>query len=147
MDELIKRRKKYSPRFVRAFRDISNWFFMRKVVKKNRYTPQWKMFNLTHDWFYRIGAVVNMRKEDFGEPEDIHRVRFLSFANPVFDYLSENLELGEIVTPEMQRIEEEPAYLIIFKQRWLGLSFWYVISRLIGITALILILLYYFKYI
>jgi len=131
MDNIIKTRPKFKIKIFQACRDISNWFFIRRTVKRHRGTPAWTMHNLTHDWFYRIGAVVNMRQEDFGEQEEIHLVRTMSFLNPIFEYISETLELGEILYPDKKRIEGAYSYLVTFHQVFIALSFKYVVSRML----------------
>lgn len=130
-------------RIFRVIRDIRNWLFIRRIVKSAKRTPEWKMYNMTHDWFYRIASVINMRKEDFGEGDDIHKVRFLDFARPSLEYV-EKLGLGEIVIPEHYRIGENYAYLLMFHQRMTGLSIKYVLRRLIIIAVLLFLLMKFF---
>ncbi len=124
-------------RFVRAIKDFKNWRYIRKIVRQAEKTPEWKIHNMTHDWFYRIASVVNMRKEDFGEQPEIHQVRYLDFARPTLEYVGEKLGLGEIVIPEHYRIGDDYAYLVVFHQRRTGLSIWYVFSRLVLIAGAI----------
>lgn len=130
-----------------VIRDIKNWFFIKKQIKKFKNTIEWKKYNLTHDWFYRIGCVINMRAEDFGESEDIHKVRFLDFAKDAFQYVGDTMELGELLFPEKYRIPDTNSYLVIFHQIMLGLSLKYIISRLILIGSLISIISFNFEYI
>lgn len=131
-------------RIFRVIRDIKNWMFIKKTIKEYRDKPEWKLHNLTHDWFYRIGCVINMRKEDFGESDEIHMVRFMDFAKPALQYVGEKMGLGEILLPEHYRIGEDYAYLMLFHQKMTGLSMWYVFSRLVAIIGLVILSCYIF---
>ena len=49
--------------FKRAIIDIRNYIFLRKTIKKNIETVEWKKYNLRHDWIGRIYTVVNLTPE------------------------------------------------------------------------------------
>ena len=41
-----------------------------------------------------------MKKEDFGEPEEILRDKFMKTSQPIFDYIMKN-NLGQILKPKI----------------------------------------------
>ncbi len=122
--------------FKRAIIDISNYIFLRKTVKKNKETVEWKKYNLRHDWVGRIYTVVNLPPEVIyspDSPEEIRPAYILEESRPINEYLT-RLNLQEIVIPEIQPIPNSISWLIIYRPyfqrigwKWLGLRIFYVL--------------------
>jgi len=113
-----------------AFREIINWFFIRKVIKQNKNTEQWKKFKLRSGYINQIYTVINLKKEYLGEPEIIQRTRLLEMIKPINEYI-ESLGLSEIVYPELRRIPNSQSWLIIYWPLWRYFSIWRLIFYLI----------------
>ena len=119
--------------------DIKNWLYVRKVVKQNEKTVEWNELKLRHDWIYRIGTVINMTPEDFGDDKvthidfggshisnkDVRIQRFLRDAKPIFDYLKE-LKIDDLVRPEKTLIQGTMSYILKFPLQFQKLSLGYL---------------------
>lgn len=126
---------------MKIINDIRNFFFIRRTILNNKDTPEWKKYGLTYDWLYRLGVVINMRQEDFGEPTEVHQARFSDFVKPIFFYLGEKLGLGELIKPTRYRINNSYSYFIKFTHLYEVLSWKYILISLgILITAIYIIL-------
>ena len=120
----------------RAIIDIRNYIFLRKTIKKNIETVEWKKYNLRHDWIGRIYTVVNLPPEVIhspDSPEEIRPAYILEESRPINEYLT-RLNLQEIVIPEIQPIPNSISWLIIYRPyfqrigwKWLGLRIFYVL--------------------
>jgi len=109
--------------------DIKNYIQLLIVVKKNKNTTEWKNLNLRADWIGRIYTVISLRKEDFGETEDFRRLKInKQLATPIYTYLTERLNLVEILTTRLKYIEGSYSYLLYFTPIFKRLSLWYIIK-------------------
>jgi hypothetical protein len=128
-------------RFFRVVRDIGNYIYLISKVRKMRKSREWAKLRLQNGWFYQIGTVINMRKEDFGEPEDVLMNRVLYLAQPIFAYIQNN-NLGQVVKPKLKRFGNNYAYIITFWPLFLNLTFTYIVSRTLFIYLFIKLLNY-----
>lgn len=135
----------YNIRFFRVLRDVKNYFYLHWKIRKLSKTREWKGLNLRYGWFAQTGTVLNMRKEDFGENEDILMLRVMEKAKPVFNYFTDN-NLGEIIKPSLKRIEDTYSYKVILWPLFYDLTLGYIISRLIFIWLSVKIFIYLDKY-
>jgi hypothetical protein len=115
-----------------VFRDISNYFFIWKVIRKNRDTEGWKVNRLRHDWVGRIYTVVSLKPEDHDDDEAIKRMKVLDLMQYPNIYLS-SLGLQEILFPAMQKIDDSLSYLIVYvpffrhlTQKWILKSIFFL---------------------
>jgi len=121
--------------------DIKNWLTVRRVVRANRDTIPWNELRLRHDWIYRIGTVINMKPEDFGDdkvthidfggehiPNDVVRAqRFLKDAKPIFDYLK-GLDISDLIHAEKTLIPNSTSYILKFQYIFQKLSLPYAVK-------------------
>ena len=125
--------------FKRIIVDISNYFFIRKVIKKNMNSIEWEKFRLRVDWIGRIYTVVNLPPEVIyspDSPEEIRPAYVLEESRPINQYLT-SLNLQEIVTPEIKPIPGSISYLIIYSPYFQRLSIKWVLYRIFLILVLI----------
>jgi len=124
-----------------AIVDIKNYIQLFYIINKNKRTYKWKDLNLRVDWIGRIYTVINMRKEDFGETEEIRQSKInKQLAVPVYNYLTDELNLVELLTTRLQYIDGTYSYLLYFSPIFRRLSFFYLIKTFIFIYIVYLIL-------
>lgn len=124
--------------FKRVIADISNYFFLKKTIKKNKGTIEWEKFKLRVDWIGRIYTVVNLPPEVIyspDAPEEIRPAYVLEESKPINEYLTK-LNLQEIITPEIRPIPGSISYLLIYSPYFQRLSLKWALYRLIFISIL-----------
>lgn len=103
-------------------KDLINWFFLKKTIKKNKDSIEWNKFNLRIDWIYRIYTVIHLKEildsDEFTKWEHIANV--LEKSKPINEYLS-LLNLAEILEPKITKIKDSDSYLIVYNFIW---NFW-----------------------
>lgn len=117
-----------------AFREIRNWFFIRKQIKRERKSEPWTKYNLDYGWINQIYAVVNLRKEDMGEEEMVQRMKILQKIEPINRYL-DSLDLSEIIYPEIVRIKDSRSWLVIYWPIFDYFSVWRTIFWIVGLSV------------
>ena len=123
-----------------CIRDIRNWLFLRKVVKKYENSNEWNSLNLRRDWFYRIATVITLRKEDFGEVPEILAKRLGEFSAPLVTYFNV-LNISEIVyVSKKYHIPDTYQYFLRFSVDFVEFGWKYILSRLFYITLGLFIL-------
>jgi hypothetical protein len=119
--------------------DIRNYFFLRKVTKKNSNTIEWNKLKLRVDWLGRIYTVVNLPPEVIyspDAPEEIRPAYVLEESRPINEYLT-RLNLQEILAPEIKPIPESISYLIVYRPYFQKLSLKWLIYRILGVLVLV----------
>lgn len=117
--------------FKKIITDIRNYFFMRRVVKKNQGTIEWEKYRLRVDWFGRIYTVINLPPEVLYSPDTPSEIRpayVLEESRPINEYLTK-LGLQEVIIPKINPIEGSVSWLIIYTPFFQKLSLWWVFSR------------------
>ncbi len=125
--------------FKRVIVDINNYFYIRRVIKKNRNSIQWEKFKLRVDWIGRIYTVVNLPPEVIyspDTPEEIRPAYVLEESKPLNEYLT-SLNLQEIVLPSINPIPGSQSYLLTYTPYFQRLSLRWIIYRLLLILILI----------
>jgi hypothetical protein len=118
--------------FKRVITDIKNYFFIRKIIKKNIGTIEWEKFKLRVDWIGRIYTVVNLPPEVIyspDSPEEIRPAYILEESRPLNEYLT-RLNLQEIIMPEITPIPNTISYLLIYTPYFQRLSLKWILYRL-----------------
>jgi len=104
-------------RFKAILREISNYFYLRKVVAKearNRAEDsRWRMFKLKKNWACIIYTTVSLREEEMGEEELVRNWMAMERMRPINEYLSE-LGLQEIVFPSIEYIPNSRSYAVVY---------------------------------
>jgi hypothetical protein len=125
--------------FKKIIVDINNYFFLKKTIKKNENTFEWKKYNLRVDWIGRIYTVVNLPPEVIYSPDSPQEIRpayVLEESKPINEYLTK-LNLQEILIPEMRAIPDSISYLLIYSPYFQRLSIKWVLYRITLIFLLI----------
>lgn len=118
------------------FREILNYFYIRKIIKKEKNTETWNVLNLRSDWVGRIYTVINLRKEDLGEQDEVKRFRLGETMKPINSYLR-SLYLHEIIYPAIEQLSEQ-SYLIVYSPLFNKFTLLRTIKYIIVITVIIL---------
>lgn len=126
-------------RTLMAIREVSNWFYVRRIIKTAKKTEQWKEFDLRAGYVGQVYTVVSLKKEDMGEEEMVQRMRVVEKMEPVGKYL-DSLGLSEIIYPEIVFIPNSRSWLIIFWPLLNYFSIWKLVAwiSLISISAYII---------
>jgi hypothetical protein len=119
-----------------VFRDISNFLYLRKVIKKNRNSDKWKKLNLRHSWFYTIYTVTNLPIEVIESEEVYHAAFVIENLKETNEYL-ESLNLQEIVYLNTLPIEGENAFLCTYTPLMENISFGFFFKWLAVIATLL----------
>jgi hypothetical protein len=126
-------------RFKRVIVDINIYFYIRKVIKKNRNSIQWEKFKLRVDWIGRIYTVINLPPEVIyspDTPEEIRPAFVLEESKPLNEYLT-SLNLQEIILPSINPIPGSLSYLLTYTPYFQRLSLRWVIYRILLMLVLI----------
>lgn len=119
-------------RITRIIREIRNYYFIKRVIRKNKRTEKWRKFNLRNNWFGTIGTVINLPPEVFSGEEIYYQVYVIEQMKPINEYL-ESLNLQEIVTPNIESLVDKEegiyAFLITYKPLFRDFTWGWVISR------------------
>lgn len=125
--------------FKRIIVDVSNYFYIRRVIKKNRTSIEWEKFKLRVDWIGRIYTVVNLPPEVIyspDTPEEIRPAYVLEESKPLNEYLTK-LNLQEVILPSINPIPGSQSYLLTYTPYFQRLSLRWIIYRLLLILVLI----------
>lgn len=98
--------------FFGVLNDIKNYLVILWIIKKHKNTEEWKRLNLRVDWIGRVYTVVNIKKEDYNDIEEIKMIRFVEAIEPISDYLM-LVNLSEILAPV--RVDIPGTYSILLK--------------------------------
>ena len=126
-------------RAIAIFKEIKNYFFLRKVIGRESRKPDslWNTYNLRRNWFGRIYTVISLREEQEGEEEVVKNWMAMERMRPINDYLTD-LGLHEIIFPSIEKIPQTRSYLVVysplFKETTLAWFIWriLIISGIIG---------------
>lgn len=131
--------------FFRIFgviRDIRNYFFLRRVTKREMVnSPIWAKNNLRVDWIGRIYTVINLPPEVTMAPDlprELWPAYLIDQSKGLNEYLT-SLNLHEIIIPEFKEIPDSTSYLLVYYPYFRDLTLWWVVTRSIFWSAVIFI--------
>ena len=119
----------------KLYYDIKAFLIIRKEVRKNRESVDWKKYNLRYDWLYRIYTVINPSEADKGDDENMINMKAVDRVTPINKYIA-SLGLAEVVSLSMEKIPESNSYLVVYYQIFRWLTPWRIVSRLLLIALL-----------
>ena len=119
-----------------AFREVRNYFYIRKVGRNNKKAEDWIKFDLRTGYVGQIYTVISLRKEDMGEEETLQRMRVIQRLEPINKYL-EGLNLSEIIYPDIVKIPKSQSWLVIYWPMREYFSAWRLVGQIIGLTVAI----------
>jgi len=124
-------------KLILAFRDISNYFFILRKIRKAKNSEKWLSLNLNVDWIGRIWTIINLRNEDLGEDELVKKARVVEKIKPINSYLLE-LGLSEIVFPAIEQ-KTPRSYLLVYSPLFSVITLW----RFLSFTIIMGLLIYF----
>lgn len=121
----------------KVIKEITDFFFIGRTLRKASKTETWKKFNLRRGWFNVAYTVINLPPEVYESEEMYHRTYVIEEVSPINEYFKE-LNLAEVVSVETIDIGNKDqgiyAYLIKYEPLFRVFSLWWIIkwSLLIG---------------
>lgn len=119
----------------KAFKELNNYLFLIKTIRKNRKTEAWKKLNIRHDKLFRIYTVVNLPIEVVDSDNLYHGMWVIEYLKPLNDYLMQ-LNLAEIISVNTTQIDKEN-YLAVYKPIFNDFGFWWLVKWSAVITAIV----------
>ena len=87
----------------RIFKEINNYYFIKKVIKKNKNTEEWKKHKLQIGYFGVVYSVVNLPPEVYESEPQYYQIYVLEQLKPINEYLA-SLNLQEVITLHVEDI-------------------------------------------
>jgi len=119
-------------RILRIIREIRNYFYQLRQIRKHRKSPEWLKYKLRTNWFGTIGTVINLPPDVFQGEDIYYQVYVIEQMKPINRYL-ESLNLQEIVYPRMTSLVDADegifAYLVKYYPLMKDFTWWWVITR------------------
>lgn len=127
------------------WRDVSNYFYIRKRVQVASKTEEFQAANLSLSWFGTPYTVVNLPPDVFSAPEDVWKLYVMEKLIEYDAYFQE-MGLTEIVTPRLDNLVDKKrgiyAYGIKFIQLKIVLG-WGYLFRTAAVWASIWAIVHY----
>lgn len=129
---------------VGVYKDINNFFYIRKSFKEIRELDDFKAMKFRFDWIGRPYTVINFSEDFFTQYEiDLQKNMLIAELAPIFKIFS-NYEFFDILILEQKRIldvDKTPTngVLVYFRQK-----FWFTSRLNIFLTTLTILILTYF---
>lgn len=102
---------RFKDAIVGIFKEINNYLFIRRTIKKHQNDDKWRLLNLRVDYINRIYTVINLKPEDYNDVPEIKMLRFIEQLEPISDYMMD-LNLGEILRPIHTEIPDSLSILV-----------------------------------
>jgi len=123
----------------RIFKEILNYLFLLRTIRKHKDTEEWKKHKLRIGWFGTFGTIINLPPDVFqGEPI-YYKIYVIDETKPINRYL-ESLNLHEIITLSSKELvnekEGEYAFLITYSPLFIDLTFGLVLKTLAVLAVL-----------
>ena len=139
------KKKQHKKRFrIRSFRtlkiylyirEIINYLYIRRIIKKESSTEQWQALKLRADWVGRIYTVLNIRKEDAGEEDTVKRAKVFELMLPLNNYIKK-LDLHEIVFPAIEK-QSDRSYLVVYSPLFRTITFFRTVKYIFWLSVFI----------
>lgn len=128
---------------MKPIKDILNWYFLKKVIKENQNTPEWKNLNLRVDWVKRIYTVMDVKEvQDAEEFKDFELAAMVIDKSKRYNNYLGSLNLAEIISPDIQKIEGTESWLLVYTFIWRWWNWKKIAFISISILSLILWLIF-----
>jgi len=124
--------KDIKSKFIVAYYEITNWFYVKRVIRKHKKTADWDKFNLRADWVGRIYTVLNpISPGDDGDTEEVLKIKYSERMRPINLYL-DSLGLSESVYPAYENPKENTkSLLIVYTPIFNVITTWKIINTFI----------------
>ena len=107
----------------KIYRDIVNFFLIRKAIRTAKRNAMWKKYNLRHDWIYRTYTVINPTKYDIGDEPAVLQAKIVEKAKPINAFV-DSLKIGDLVAVSVEQIPESNSYLLVYYPIFNYISVW-----------------------
>ena len=107
--------------------EIRIWWIFRKSARQN--TTKLNENDLRVDWLGRIYGVVNMPEEVVTAAPQVQQAYVLQQINK-WGPLTIEMGLADIIYPEIARIPNTNAYLVVMWPQYDALGLWYIIGNI-----------------
>lgn len=118
-------------RILEIIKEIRNYFFVGKVLKKASKTKEWKEHKLRRGWFNVAYTVVNLPPEVFESEEIYYKTYVIEQLKPINEYL-DGLNLSEVVSLEVEeKVNKENgefAYLVKYEPIFRSFSLGWILK-------------------
>jgi hypothetical protein len=115
----------------RVLKEINNYFYIGKMIKKNRNTTTWKKHNLRVGYFHIIYSLINLPPEVFESEEQYYQAYIIEQLKPVNEYLA-TLNLQEIITLSVENKVDRENGVFAFGIKYIPLfrdfTLWWMIK-------------------
>ena len=109
-----------------AYYEISNWFYVRRIIRKHRKDADWQNYNLRADWVCRIYTVLNPQlPSDAGDPDEVLQIKYAERLKPINLYL-DSIGLGQSISPSFDKVEGTQSYLFVYSPIFNVITTWKV---------------------
>ena len=108
--------------------EIRIWWIFRKAAKEN--TQKLNDGDLRVDWLGRIYGVVNMPEEVVTAAPQVQQAYVLQQINK-WGPLTLEMGLADIIYPEINRIPNTNAYLVVMWPQYDALGLWYILGNIL----------------
>jgi hypothetical protein len=72
----------------RVIKEINNYYFLRKTIRKNKDTDAWKKHNLRVGFFGILYTVINLPPEVYESEEQYYQLFVIEQLKPINEYLA-----------------------------------------------------------
>lgn len=122
----------------RIIKEINNYFFIKRTIRKNQETEQWKKHNLKVGYFNVIYTVINLPPDVFESEEQYYQMYVIEQLKPINEYLA-SLNLQEVVTLSMDNKCDPASGIYAFGIKYVPLfrdfSWFWMLKWIVIITA------------
>lgn len=124
----------------RIIKEINNYFFIKRTIRKNQETEEWKKHNLKVGYFNVIYTVINLPPDVFESEEQYYQMYVIEQLKPINEYLA-SLNLQEVITLSMDNKCDPANGIYAFGIKYTPLfrdfSWWWILkwSSIIGLTT------------
>ena len=112
--------------------EIRIWWIFRKAARQN--TEKLNENDLRVDWLGRIYGVVNMPEEVVTAAPQVQQAYVLQQINK-WGPLTIEMGLADIIYPEIARIPNTNAYLVVMWPQYDALGLWYILGNILRSAA------------
>lgn len=117
----------------KIFNDLSDFYYLRKIIKKAKKDKQWAELNLRHDWFFNPYTVVNLPPEVY-EADRESQLQFVAYYMQDANLFFIRYLLQDMLVPSVEPIEDSASYLIVYHADYEVLSTWFFIKKILLLT-------------
>jgi len=122
----------------RVIKELNNLFFIKRTIRKNKNTEEWKKHNLRVGYFGIIYTVINLPPEVYESEAQYYQLYVIEQLKPINEYLA-TLNLQEVVTMGLENKCDKEAGVFAFGIRYVPLFRDFSITWLLKWICIILI--------